>query len=852
MFHHDVDRPWASRVPDDDEEWDSADSGASASRRHRKTKKKSKNHQSRRSKKSNNDMVEMDDEMKPHRFVHQAVEWFDNLGTSPNDQGRGPASSPTLVDTPQISATTTPRIHPDEMPDPIQDRDQSPSKNSATSPLRTPPRSKKSSSKRQAASTTEPPISQGGPSAISPLVTPPRDSPLRRNRPSSRQAKEAQTSSTSEIAAAPVEQKIPDTIAKSAATTIDAENVSSASSGDQIPRNYIETIQKAFGKKADLYNDVLQVSMHSHPRDVRIAYFRRGREVLTDGDITGKLEDDSPQSISLAVSESAKLKFQAVSMAYEILSDPGWRKTYDSNGLEVREDSITAETDSTPTPVKRAIPVLRTSKSAESRVSKRKSGGVTWNEEVEELVFDDKTDTITADDSSSESSKQRKSKKKKKKKEKRGKKKRIILETDELQRHLEKLDREAERHFVSDFLDDLETGMEELLSLGSSKKGELDRETKKKKQTPAKENSGTAVDTPAAESKSVDKVKPSPKRPPGSPGGSKTDNTFDSKFMNDVDDSFPVHPRALASPGAKERVRSDVDQRVQDALKVDAERRAKKEQDTTVYSPDSRRKGTVDELQIPTPNGRRKGPLFVAPNDILVKKSRRSREIDDGQGTVSTHDDTISTISSSVVDKRARAVKVPQTIRKIVPLGRLNEERTKSDNESDETSKDSIYEPDASVEPKRVSGNKSVDTRSTERSTEMDGRICERDGVICGLDLTENDGCGSSERRRSSPRSRTSSRSSDPTDDASKSRQFHHHLLGYLNSMVNEVEYWTSSSWKSTTGYMQQVMVTESDLDGMMGIVRKEMDTVPQAFKSDEQQKKKSNRPIPKVVKTST
>lgn len=46
----------------------------------------------------------------------------------------------------------------------------------------------------------------------------------------------------------------------------------------------------------------------------------------------------------------------------------------------------------------------------------------------------------------------------------------FVVEGGHLERHLELLDQQAEKHFVFDFLDDIEASIDELISIGSLKK----------------------------------------------------------------------------------------------------------------------------------------------------------------------------------------------------------------------------------------------------------------------------------------------------------------------------------------------------------------------------------------------
>jgi hypothetical protein len=219
-----------------------------------------------------------------------------------------------------------------------------------------------------------------------------------------------------------------------------------------IPKNYIKTIEKAFGNQANLYTDVLKVSENATPSEVRIAYFRRGREVLCEGEVR---ETSELASLGGSVSSENKQRFQAISMAYEILGNQVWKKEYEvlMQHHKVDETVTSQESKELPHP-----PIIKRSSSLGSRKS-RSNSGVRWSEEVEELVFD--LDPLEMPESISRSESRRSKKKKKSKNQ-------IIIDDDNLERHLEKLDRKAQKHMAFDFFDDLEASIEELLSLGSS------------------------------------------------------------------------------------------------------------------------------------------------------------------------------------------------------------------------------------------------------------------------------------------------------------------------------------------------------------------------------------------------
>ncbi len=197
---------------------------------------------------------------------------------------------------------------------------------------------------------------------------------------------------------------------------------------DPIPSHYTNNIIQGFGEHADLYKDVLQISPDATPRELRICYFRRGREVLSEAGLRG-VEDLSAGN---NVSDQAKTRFQAVSMAYEILSKPKWRAMYLKQNLG---------------------PYTATSYEVSSSVSQYNRQSVSWNEEVEELLYERQPEEHKIGPVSSKKKKNRKT--------------RIIIEKDEeaLDHHLAKLDAEAEPHFATDFLDTLEESLDGLLRL---------------------------------------------------------------------------------------------------------------------------------------------------------------------------------------------------------------------------------------------------------------------------------------------------------------------------------------------------------------------------------------------------
>lgn len=202
-----------------------------------------------------------------------------------------------------------------------------------------------------------------------------------------------------------------------------------------IPDAYIDTIIEGFGEDADIFTDVLKAKHDAEPRQLRICYFRRGREILTEGGVPGL--DGLAASGGDNVSELTKIRFQAVSMAYEIVSNPAWRAIYSERGLK-------------------AVCMKEDLKAIYSENNERPS--VRWNEHVEELLFDLEPDEKTDPNLG-----------KKKKGGKKAKAKIFIEQDEELDEHLAKLDAEAEPHFVTDFFDSLEESLDGLLKFGGKK-----------------------------------------------------------------------------------------------------------------------------------------------------------------------------------------------------------------------------------------------------------------------------------------------------------------------------------------------------------------------------------------------
>ena len=82
-------------------------------------------------------------------------------------------------------------------------------------------------------------------------------------------------------------------------------------------------VSEAYGEGACLYETVLGVSKDASPSQLRKAYYKKCLTYHPD-----KLSTD----LSNDERELAKKKFQAISLAYAILSDDEKRKEYDESG----------------------------------------------------------------------------------------------------------------------------------------------------------------------------------------------------------------------------------------------------------------------------------------------------------------------------------------------------------------------------------------------------------------------------------------------------------------------------------------------------------------------------------------
>jgi curved DNA-binding protein CbpA len=242
-------------------------------------------------------------------------------------------------------------------------------------------------------------------------------------------------------------------------------SISTASSlheSSSIPDLYIQTIVSGFGEDADLYKDVLDIpSEGASDREVRIAYFKRGREVLAEANVRG-IESTASSSVA-DVPMATRIRFQAVSMAYDIITNPVWREEYLKEGLGGRggSDVFSEEEED-------AQSFAATATTGTTTTSSKPA--VRWSEHVEELVFENSVEAAAAREL--------------KRKQKKERKQKIVLESAHLNAHLAQLDKEADQHFSTDFLDDLEKSLDGLLNFGGSKESKTKPPVHVPKQAP--------------------------------------------------------------------------------------------------------------------------------------------------------------------------------------------------------------------------------------------------------------------------------------------------------------------------------------------------------------------------------
>lgn len=90
-------------------------------------------------------------------------------------------------------------------------------------------------------------------------------------------------------------------------------------------------LAQAYGEGACLYETVLEVPRNATPSQLRKAYYKKALKLHPD-----KLDAATPAEER----EDAKIKFQAISMAYTILSDEEKRSEYDESGDLYDDDDM--------------------------------------------------------------------------------------------------------------------------------------------------------------------------------------------------------------------------------------------------------------------------------------------------------------------------------------------------------------------------------------------------------------------------------------------------------------------------------------------------------------------------------
>mmetsp|Transcript_11938 Transcript_11938/g.22110 ORF Transcript_11938/g.22110 Transcript_11938/m.22110 type:complete len:381 (-) Transcript_11938:121-1263(-) len=103
----------------------------------------------------------------------------------------------------------------------------------------------------------------------------------------------------------------------------------------------LSIIYDLFGENATLYH-VLGIEPWTEAADIKRAYLRQGRATLVHGGFAFTAEN-APQNLD-DFPQLARKEFQAISIAYEILSNPELRSDYDCHGV-VHVQSSTSRTN---------------------------------------------------------------------------------------------------------------------------------------------------------------------------------------------------------------------------------------------------------------------------------------------------------------------------------------------------------------------------------------------------------------------------------------------------------------------------------------------------------------------------
>lgn len=88
----------------------------------------------------------------------------------------------------------------------------------------------------------------------------------------------------------------------------------------------LSVIDQAFGDYADLYSDILRVSVVATPEQIQLAYFDRRSELFT---LLAKMDSKPQDDATLSQRVEAESKMDAVVLAVRILGDPDQRLQYD-------------------------------------------------------------------------------------------------------------------------------------------------------------------------------------------------------------------------------------------------------------------------------------------------------------------------------------------------------------------------------------------------------------------------------------------------------------------------------------------------------------------------------------------
>ena len=240
----------------------------------------------------------------------------------------------------------------------------------------------------------------------------------------------------------------PSTVAESPAIliTLQSEQQAANSPYDEAPptataatTTAMSIVYQAYGPTADLYRDVLRIEPTATEREIRTAYFRRGRQVLKEPDGDGVQEGAGaagrmgaahqqqdggaagPMSMA-AVSQRSKLQFQAVSAAFDILSDPELKSQYDASGTVQPTDTVAEDADNNidtshapSTTVVTGTSLFLRSRSTEGSLKSSFNGrsglqrnrscnsstgsskrGIRWSNSVEELVIENDCASIAS------------------------------------------------------------------------------------------------------------------------------------------------------------------------------------------------------------------------------------------------------------------------------------------------------------------------------------------------------------------------------------------------------------------------------------------------------------------------